>query len=201
MGFHNPFIKDGLIRFPDNGSLVRHVERWAKVRGDKVAYRFLDFSTERDGVARDLTLGRLRRTQQGGRRPPAAGDRARRPCRDPVPAEPGVPRRLLRHALLRPHRGAAVRPERARPRRPAARRPRRLPPVGHPDHHRGGRGRAQVLPQQAGQGASARHRRRRGARRGRRHLGAGRRRHQTPSPTCSTPPARPASRPACRSRT
>ena len=54
MGFHNPFIKDGLIKFPDNGSLVRHVEKWAKVRGDKLAYRFLDFSTERDGVARDL---------------------------------------------------------------------------------------------------------------------------------------------------
>lgn len=55
MPFHNPFIKDGLIKFPDNGNLVRHVERWAKVRGDKLAYRFLDFSTERDGVARDLT--------------------------------------------------------------------------------------------------------------------------------------------------
>jgi fatty acid CoA ligase FadD32 len=55
MAFHNPFIKDGLIKFPDNGSLVKHVERWAKVRGDKVAYRFLDFSTERDGIARDLT--------------------------------------------------------------------------------------------------------------------------------------------------
>ncbi|RAV07811.1 fatty-acid--CoA ligase [Mycolicibacterium sp. GF69] len=54
MGFHNPFIKDGLIKFPDNGSLVKHVERWAKVRGDKLAYRFIDFSTERDGVARDL---------------------------------------------------------------------------------------------------------------------------------------------------
>ncbi|MDA2894156.1 long-chain-fatty-acid--AMP ligase FadD32 [Mycolicibacterium sp. BiH015] len=54
MAFHNPFIKDGLIKFPDNGNLVRHVERWAKVRGDKVAYRFLDFSTERDGVQRDL---------------------------------------------------------------------------------------------------------------------------------------------------
>lgn len=54
MPFHNPFIKDGLIKFPDNGSLVRHVERWAKVRGDKLAYRFLDYSTERDGVARDL---------------------------------------------------------------------------------------------------------------------------------------------------
>ncbi|HYZ69805.1 MAG TPA: long-chain-fatty-acid--AMP ligase FadD32 [Mycobacterium sp.] len=54
MGFHNPFIKDGQIRFPDNGHLVRHVERWAKVRGDKLAYRFIDFSTERDGVERDL---------------------------------------------------------------------------------------------------------------------------------------------------
>ncbi|GFG53837.1 fatty-acid--CoA ligase [Mycolicibacterium agri] len=55
MPFHNPFIKDGQIRFPDNGSLVRHVERWTKVRGDKLAYRFLDFSTERDGVNKDLT--------------------------------------------------------------------------------------------------------------------------------------------------
>ncbi|MCP9275817.1 long-chain-fatty-acid--AMP ligase FadD32 [Mycolicibacterium arenosum] len=55
MGFHNPFLKDGLIKFPDNGNLVKHVEKWAKVRGDKLAYRFLDFSTERDGVARDLT--------------------------------------------------------------------------------------------------------------------------------------------------
>jgi fatty acid CoA ligase FadD32 len=55
MGFHNPFLKDGQIKFPDNGSLVKHVEKWAKVRGNKVAYRFLDFSTERDGVARELT--------------------------------------------------------------------------------------------------------------------------------------------------
>lgn len=55
MAFHNPFIKDGLIKFPDNGSLVKHVERWAKVRGDKMAYRFVDFSTERDGIERDLS--------------------------------------------------------------------------------------------------------------------------------------------------
>jgi fatty acid CoA ligase FadD32 len=54
MAFHNPFLKDGQIVFPDNGNLVRHVERWAKVRGDKLAYRFLDYSTERDGIARDL---------------------------------------------------------------------------------------------------------------------------------------------------
>ena len=54
MPFHNPFIKDGRITFPEGASLVKHVERWAKVRGDKLAYRFLDFSTERDGIAREL---------------------------------------------------------------------------------------------------------------------------------------------------
>ena len=57
MPFHNPFIKDGLITFPKTGSIVKHVERWAKVRGDRVAYRFLDFSTERDGVVNDLNWG------------------------------------------------------------------------------------------------------------------------------------------------
>lgn len=55
MAFHNPFIKNGKITFPNNASIVGHVERWAKVRGGKLAYRFLDFSTERDGVACDLT--------------------------------------------------------------------------------------------------------------------------------------------------
>src|ERR1700684_1836393 len=56
MAHHNPFIdKNGQIRFPDNTDLVRHVEKWAKVRGDQLAYRFLDFSTERDGVARDIS--------------------------------------------------------------------------------------------------------------------------------------------------
>src|ERR1700710_1522441 len=54
MAFHNPFLKNGLLVFPDNGSVVRHVEKWAKVRGDELAYRFLDFSTERDGVPVDL---------------------------------------------------------------------------------------------------------------------------------------------------
>jgi fatty acid CoA ligase FadD32 len=54
MAFHNPFIVNGKIRFPDNTNLVKHVERWAKVRGQKLAYRFLDFSTERDGVERDI---------------------------------------------------------------------------------------------------------------------------------------------------
>src|SRR3984893_6754767 len=54
MAYHNPFIVNGKIRFPDNTNLVRHVEKWAKVRGNKLAYRFLDFSTERDGVERDI---------------------------------------------------------------------------------------------------------------------------------------------------
>ena len=54
MAFHNPFLKDGKIVFPEGASIVGHVEKWAKVRGDQLAYRFLDFSTERDGVAHDL---------------------------------------------------------------------------------------------------------------------------------------------------
>ncbi|KAA1431523.1 long-chain-fatty-acid--AMP ligase FadD32 [Mycolicibacter arupensis] len=53
--YHNPFVKDGKIRFPDNANLVRTVERWAALRGEKVAYRFLDFSTERDGIERDIS--------------------------------------------------------------------------------------------------------------------------------------------------
>jgi fatty acid CoA ligase FadD32 len=53
----NPFInkKTGRIEFPEGASIVRQVERWAQTRGDRLVYRFLDFSTERDGVARDLT--------------------------------------------------------------------------------------------------------------------------------------------------
>ena len=57
MPFHNPFIKNGRIVFPDNGNIARHVEKWAKVRRDRLAYRFIDFSTERDGVEKDLNWG------------------------------------------------------------------------------------------------------------------------------------------------
>jgi fatty acid CoA ligase FadD32 len=55
--FVNPFIdkRSGRIKFPEGASLIRHVERWAQTRGDHLVYRFLDFSTERDGVAKDLT--------------------------------------------------------------------------------------------------------------------------------------------------
>jgi fatty acid CoA ligase FadD32 len=55
MAYHNPFIKNGRITFPENTDLVRHIEKWAKVRGERLAYRFLDFSTERDGVAKDIS--------------------------------------------------------------------------------------------------------------------------------------------------
>ena len=55
MAYHNPFIVNGRIKFPENTNLVRHVEKWAKVRGDKLAYRFVDFSTERDGEYRDIS--------------------------------------------------------------------------------------------------------------------------------------------------
>ncbi len=56
MAYHNPFIdKTGQIKFPENTDIVRHVEKWARVRGDQLAYRFLDFSTERDGVAKDIS--------------------------------------------------------------------------------------------------------------------------------------------------
>ncbi|OBK18255.1 long-chain-fatty-acid--AMP ligase FadD32 [Mycobacterium asiaticum] len=54
MAYHNPFVVNGKIRFPSNTNLVRHVEKWARVRGDKLAYRFLDYSTERDGIERDI---------------------------------------------------------------------------------------------------------------------------------------------------
>ena len=55
MVYHNPFIVNGKIRFPDNTNLVKHVERWAKLRGGRLAYRFLDYSTEREGVERDIS--------------------------------------------------------------------------------------------------------------------------------------------------
>src|ERR1700742_3437635 len=54
MVYHNPFIVNGKIKFPENTNVVKHVEKWARVRADKLAYRFLDYSTERDGVERDI---------------------------------------------------------------------------------------------------------------------------------------------------
>jgi fatty acid CoA ligase FadD32 len=54
-GYNNPYVRDGKIRFPDNASLVRTVERWAALRGDRVAYRFLDYAVERDGEVREIS--------------------------------------------------------------------------------------------------------------------------------------------------
>ena len=173
MGFHNPFLKDGLIRFPDNGNLVRHVEKWAKVRGDNLAYQFIDFSTERDGVARNLSWADFsaRNKAVGARLQQVTqpGDRVAILCPQNLDYLVG----FFGVAVRRPHRRTAVRPVRARTRRPPARRPRRLPTHRDPHHHRLRRGRPQVLPHPASEGTPPRHRRGRGARRGRCHLGAG----------------------------
>ncbi len=69
MPYHNPFIVNGKITFPENTDLVRHVEKWARVRGERLAYRFLDYSTERDGVAREISWAEF------GRRNRAVGAR------------------------------------------------------------------------------------------------------------------------------
>src|SRR6195952_1991803 len=55
MAYHNPFIKKGRITVSWKNDLVRHIEQVAEVRGERLAYRFLDFSTERDGVAKDIS--------------------------------------------------------------------------------------------------------------------------------------------------
>ena len=162
MAYHNPFIdKNGQIKFPDNTDLVRHVEKWAKVRGDQLAYRFLDFSTERDGVAKDISWAEFgaRNRAVGARLQQVTqpGDRVAILC----PQSLDYLTAFFGDLVRRPDRGAAVRPRRAGTRRPAARGARRLHPVGDPDHQRLRRGGPQVLPQPAGQRAATRHRRRR----------------------------------------
>ena len=200
MGFHNPFLKDGQIRFPDNGSLVLHVERWAKVRGDKVAYRFLDFSAERDGVERDLNWADfgVRNRAVGARLQQVTepGDRVAILCPQNLeyliaffgtlysgriavplfdPSEPGHVGRL--HAVIDDCHPSAI--------------------LTTTEAAEGVR---KFFRSQAGQGTTTRDRGGRGARRGRRHLGTGRGRSTTPSPICSTPRVRRASRRVCRSR-
>lgn len=56
MAFDNPFLDSaGHIKFPEDGSIVGHVEGFAQSQGESLAYRFLDFSTERDGAYIDIT--------------------------------------------------------------------------------------------------------------------------------------------------
>ncbi|AMT69178.1 long-chain-fatty-acid--AMP ligase FadD32 [Mycobacteroides immunogenum] len=56
MAFDNPFLDSaGHIKFPEDGSIVGHVEGFAQSQADSLAYRFLDFSTERDGEYIDIT--------------------------------------------------------------------------------------------------------------------------------------------------
>ena len=58
MAYHNPFIVNGKIRFPENANLVRHVEKWAKLRGNKLAYRFLDLRCEEQIFNKEVDVRR-----------------------------------------------------------------------------------------------------------------------------------------------
>ncbi|EUA68360.1 long-chain-fatty-acid--AMP ligase FadD32 domain protein [Mycobacterium xenopi 4042] len=109
MAYHNPYIVDGHIRFPDNTNLVMHVERWAKVRGQRVAYRFWDYSTERDGVAREMSWVDFAARNR------AVGARLQQVTK-PGTASRSCVRRIwttssrFSASCMRAHRGAAVRP-------------------------------------------------------------------------------------------
>ena len=179
MPFHNPFIKDGRITFPDNGNLVRHIERWAKVRGEQGRLPvpgFLRRARRRRArselghfsVRNRAVAARLQQVTQ-------PGDRVAILCPQSLEYLVAFFGTLYAGRIAVP----AVRPVRTGPRRPVARRPGRLLSDRDPDHHRIRRRRPQVLPQPAGQGTAPRHRRRRRPGRGRRDLGAcrGRPRH------------------------
>lgn len=58
MAFDNPFLDSaGHIKFPEDGSIVGHVEGFAQSQGESLAYRFLDFST---GVMARISTSRGR---------------------------------------------------------------------------------------------------------------------------------------------
>lgn len=66
------------------------------MRGDQLAYRFLDFSTERDGVAPDLNWAEFSARNKAVAARLQQGHPARGPGRHPLPAEPGLPGGVLR---------------------------------------------------------------------------------------------------------
>ena len=170
--------------FPDNTNLVNHVEKWAKVRGDKLAYRFLDFSTERDGIERDILWSEFsaRNRAVGARLQQVTqpGDRIAILCPQNLdylvsffgalysgriavplfdPAEPGHVGRL--HAVLDDCSPSTI--------------------LTTTDSAEGVR---KFIRARVGQGTAPRDRRRRGAHRGGRHLAAARRRrdhHRLPA--------------------
>ncbi|GEE00431.1 putative fatty-acid-CoA ligase FadD [Gordonia spumicola] len=49
------FDENGEIRFPEDATLVDYVEQNVRLHADTLAYRFMDYSRERDGEAIDLT--------------------------------------------------------------------------------------------------------------------------------------------------
>ena len=176
MGFHNPFLKDGQLqvsrqrkRGPSRREVGEGPRRQARLPLPRLLHR-----ARRRRARSELGASSASATAPsppGCSRSPQPGDRVAILC--PQNLEYIVA--FFGTLYAGPHRGAAVRPVRARSRRPPARRARRLPADRDPDHHRRRRGRAEVLPQPARQGTPTRHRGRRGARRGRRHLGARRR--------------------------
>ena len=170
----NPFVdaKTGRIRFPDNGSLVRHVERWARCAG--IGWPTATWISRPSAMV-STTIWHGRGSVHATA--PSAPGCSRSPSRATAS------RSSLRRAWTTWWRstarctpascGPAVRPRGAGAHRPAALGARRLRAVGDPDHHRFRGRRAPVLPPApSGRGAAPRHRRRRDTRRGRQNLAA-----------------------------
>ena len=105
-------------------TLVDYVEQHSRVNADELAYRYIDYSRERDGEAQELTWQqfgvRLRAVAARLQQVTKPGDRVA------ILAPQGLDYVIfvLRRHPGRHHRGAAVRSGRAGPHRPPARRSR-----------------------------------------------------------------------------
>nr|HQV21390.1 fatty-acid--CoA ligase [Gordonia sp. (in: high G+C Gram-positive bacteria)] len=71
--------EDGHLRLQENVTLVAYVERNVREQADTLAYRFIDYSRERDGEPQDLTWAqfgkRLRAVAARLQQVTARGDR------------------------------------------------------------------------------------------------------------------------------
>ncbi|WP_442790314.1 long-chain-fatty-acid--AMP ligase FadD32 [Nocardia sp. CDC153] len=57
--FEDVLDEHGNIRIPDNQTMVDLVDRHAAVNGDELAYRYIDYSRERDGEYHDISWNRF----------------------------------------------------------------------------------------------------------------------------------------------
>ncbi|GAB2564094.1 long-chain-fatty-acid--AMP ligase FadD32 [Nocardia heshunensis] len=57
--FEDVLDEHGNIKIPENQTMVDLVDKHAAVNGDELAYRFIDYSRERDGEYHDLTWNRF----------------------------------------------------------------------------------------------------------------------------------------------